>query len=324
MKYGMEIPAVQFPEKIVVHHAYTLQYNEEHEQADWVAYQLTKEETNKIYGRTNKFLPDPKVKTVSAEDEDYKGSGFDRGHLAPAADMGWSETAMEESFYYSNMSPQVQNFNRGIWKKLEELVRTWAIQNEEIYIVTGPVLREGLPSIGPNKVSIPEYYYKVILDDKLPDRKAIALLLPNAASKKPLPSFVVSIDKLEALTGIDFFPKLDKEDEIRMEHEVCISCWTWDAIQLNYPPAKEQKESPFQCKGIARSGERCTNRTQNPFGYCDHHALQLKDVKDEIFEERQHREDEGGASVQCSGFTKSGRRCSRMTKNASGRCYQHD
>jgi endonuclease G len=93
-----------------------------------------------ITKRKDNFRSDPKVKTGSAALSDYKGSGYDRGHLAPAADFKWSATAMSESFYMSNMSPQVPGFNRGIWKNIESTVRNWAVENDEIYIVTGPVL----------------------------------------------------------------------------------------------------------------------------------------------------------------------------------------
>ena len=134
---NLEIPKTNSKDKIITHTGYSLLYNEIHEQADWVAYQLTKEETVKLYERTNKFILDPKINTITASDIDYKGSGYDRGHLAPASDMGWSSITMKESFYYSNMSPQNPSFNRGIWKKLEELVRTWAVENNNIYIVNG-------------------------------------------------------------------------------------------------------------------------------------------------------------------------------------------
>ena len=327
-----EQPSTPNPKSIIQHKAYSLHYNEKHEQADWVAYELTKEETNKTFGRTDKFISDPLVATGSASDDDYKGSGFDRGHLAPAADMGWSAETMSESFYYSNMSPQVQNFNRGIWKKLEELVRTWAIENNAVYVVTGPVLRDGLPTIGLNKVSVPEYYYKVVLDYSLPDKKAIALLLPNEASKKPLQSFVISIDKLEEITGLNFFPLLDSVDERKMERMVCLSCWSWETIELNYPPSKEIKESPYQCKGKTRSGSRCVNITKNASGYCEHHdplrprksEVFSSDNKDEISDgEQQENIQELEKPVRCSERTKSGKRCSRTTKKLNGKCFQH-
>ena len=110
----LEIPKIGLNENVISHTGYSLLYNETHEQSKWVAYELTKVETNKIFERTDKFLIDPKVQTGTGNDGDYSGSGYDRGHLAPASDMGWSETTMVESFYYSNISPQTPSFNRGI------------------------------------------------------------------------------------------------------------------------------------------------------------------------------------------------------------------
>lgn len=223
----LEIPKTHLTDTIICHTGYSLLYNETHEQANWVAYQLTKEELVKIADRTDKFIPDPKVKTGTADNLDYKGSGYDRGHLAPAGDMSWSTSSMAESFYFSNMSPQKPGFNRGIWKNLEEQVREWAEEYNCLYIVTGPVLTEGLQSIGENKVSIPNYYYKVILDYTEPGIKAIGFLMPNESSKETLEHFAVSIDHIEKITGIDFFPLLPDEQETELEKSTCISCWNW-------------------------------------------------------------------------------------------------
>ncbi len=183
---GLELPETNQSDIITTHKGYSLLYNEKYEQASWVAYELTKEETDKINNRTDKFIVDPQVTTETANKSDYVGSGYDSGHLAPAADMSWSSTAMAESFYYSNMSPQEPGFNRGIWKKLEEQVRTWAVDNQSVYVITGPVLTSGLLTIGNNKVSVPKYYYKVILDYTEPEIKGIGFILPNTGSSEPL------------------------------------------------------------------------------------------------------------------------------------------
>lgn len=156
---NLEIPKLKDNEVVIRHTGFSLSYNEKHEQANWVAYELTGPETVKLYERTNKFLLDPKIESGTANDTDYLYSGYDKGHLAPAGDMGWSETTMSESFYYSNMSPQDPAFNRGIWKKLEDLVRVWAVENNSIYIVTGPILQDSLRTLGMNEVSIPKYFY---------------------------------------------------------------------------------------------------------------------------------------------------------------------
>jgi endonuclease G len=265
----LEIPKTKNWDKIISHTGYSLLYNEKYKQANWVAYELTKEETNKIVERSNKFISDPKVKSVNAFDKDYKGSGYDRGHLAPAADMGWSATTMTESFYYSNMSPQQPGFNRGIWKKLEELVRTWAIENKAVYVVTGPVLAKGLSTIGYNKIAVPNYYYKVILDYQKPNIKGIGFILPNESSKSLLQNYAVSIDSVEKVTGIDFFYLLKDQEENLIEKELCINCWSWK-IQKN-SAEKNSASVSVQCSGITKAGNRCKRRTTNASGRCYQH-----------------------------------------------------
>ena len=151
---------------IIKRPGYALGYIEKHEQPAWVMYRLTGEQvTTKAARRTNKFKADPDIPTGSATPEDYRNSGFDRGHLAPAADMAYSARTMADSFYMSNMSPQDPQFNRGIWKELEAQVRTFAVAEKEIYVVTGPILpEEKVISIGVSKVTVPYSYYKVIYD----------------------------------------------------------------------------------------------------------------------------------------------------------------
>lgn len=201
--------------QVVKHTEYTLSYIEEHEQPEWVAYMLTEYEVKLTLDRTDDFRVDPLITTGSATVDDYKNSGYDKGHLSPAADNRISKTVMSECFYMSNMSPQVPQFNRGIWSKLEEQVRTWAIKFDTVYVITGPILEEGLPKIGPSGVSVPEYYYKVLLVNK---DTYIALILPNEGSKLDLSTFVVSIDYLESVTKIDFFPNMKiREDVINLQ-----------------------------------------------------------------------------------------------------------
>jgi len=227
LQQKIEIPALSETDIVINHFGFSLLYNEEHEQASWVAYELTSTEINKIFDRTNKFILDPQVKTTTASGKDYLKSGYDRGHLAPASDMGWSSITMAESFYYSNISPQIPEFNRGVWKRLEELVRSWAIKYETINIVTGPILTPGLPAIGPNQVTVPNLFYKVILDYNGKDVKGIGFILPNLGSKEILQSYAVSIDSVESLTGIDFFPMLNDDQEIYLESAICLECWSW-------------------------------------------------------------------------------------------------
>lgn len=224
---NLELPRYLQDEEIIIHTGFQLVYSETHEQAKWVCYQFTKSETNKIANRSDNFREDSKIKTHSANDNDYKGSGYDRGHLAPAGDMSWSEEAMNCSFYYSNMSPQKPSFNRGIWKKLEEKVRDWVAIYDTLYVVTGPVLEADLPFIGANKVSVPNFYYKVILDVKKERKEAIGFVMPNKKSTLSLQNYIVTIDSVEKLTGIDFFYQLPDQIETEIEKKVCASCWEW-------------------------------------------------------------------------------------------------
>jgi len=268
---NLELPAISRRDAVVKHLGYTLSYNEKNEQANWVAYELTAAETSKIANRSDDFRPDDDVLTGSATNADYKGMGYDRGHLAPAADMGWSTTSMQESFFYSNMSPQVAGFNRGIWKRLEEQVRQWAVDNRTIYVVTGPLLPDNLPAIGANKVSVPRYYYKVILDYTSPELKGIGFILPNASSSLPLRSFVVTIDYVEKMTGIDFFPAMPDEQEQKIEKTVCVDCWSWNTTSTRISKLVKSKTSTVRCSGITQAGSRCKRMTSRPSGACAQH-----------------------------------------------------
>jgi endonuclease G, mitochondrial len=268
---NLELPYITKNDVVVKHLGYTLSYNEKYEQANWVAYQLTAKETEKIVGRSNDFRPDTDVPTGSADNEDYKNSGYDRGHLAPAADMGWSSQAMEESFFYSNMSPQLPGFNRGIWKRLEEQVRQWAVDNQAIYVVTGPVLRPNLPTIGHDKVAIPNYYYKVILDYTQPELKGIGFIMPNTSSTLALSNYAVTIDSVETVTGINFFPALPNDQERSIEKSICLECWSWNATPTHKTKSVHSTSSSVQCSGITKSGNRCKRMTKNASGFCSQH-----------------------------------------------------
>lgn len=223
----LEFPKILDNEYVVMHKGYSFVYDEPCEQAKWVAYTLTKKETEGLEERGNKFIEDPFVQTGSAANEDYAKSGYDRGHLAPAADMKWSEDVMKESFYFSNMSPQAPSFNRGVWKKLEEKVRDWAVVYDSVLIVTGPVLSTNLKKIGPNEVCVPAAYYKVIFDFKKEHSKAIGFILPNEASSEKLVHFSMSVDEVEKATGLDFFFQFNDEFENKLESSICKDCWQW-------------------------------------------------------------------------------------------------
>lgn len=212
--------------KVTEHQYYTLSYNESSEQADWVAYTLSDDMVNGTAVRKNSFKVDNSISTGSATNDDYKGSGYDRGHLCPAADMKFNQTAMNQTFLYSNMSPQHPSLNRGRWKSLEALVRTWVKSESELYVVAGGVFSDNLGKIGPNEVIVPGYYYKIIYDSK-DKNKMIAFLMPNKKCTGDLKSYIVSVDKIEELTGIDFFPQLEDSLENRLESSNSSSSWSF-------------------------------------------------------------------------------------------------
>ncbi len=206
---GFILPTLPDSAVLVVHDGYTVGYNPAYLCPSWVAYPLLPEEilgTSSREGET--FRPDTAVHSGTAFPRDYSKSGFDIGYMAPAADFKFSASMMHQTFLLSNACPQRPECNRIIWEHLENLIRTWAIRDSGLYVITGPVLKPGLPTIGKSHVVVPEQFYKVILYCNAPDIRMIGFLMANQGSKKPLKSFVVPVDSVEHLTGLQFFPML--------------------------------------------------------------------------------------------------------------------
>lgn len=213
--------------ELVHHKYYSLSYLEKYEQAEWVAYRMTEDVMNGPYvKRQDDFRPDPKVSTASADLPDYKRSGYDRGHMVPAGDMNFDELAMSETFFMSNMSPQVHSFNGGLWRELEEQTRDWVRQFNTLNIVTGPIFnKEPLDYIGPNDVAVPAAYFKVLMTEgKTP--RAVGFVMNNESSDKHLSDFMVSVDEVEKQTGLDFFNgMLGQKEEERLESYIDKKAW---------------------------------------------------------------------------------------------------
>ena len=229
---GSELPQLKRKrtEQIIQHEGYTVSYNADYRIANWVAYVLTdKEARSDKAERQNKFVVDPLVKGASATNEDYTRTGYDRGHLAPAGDMKWSEKAMRESFYLSNITPQKPGLNRGIWKELEEQIRLWARENGAVLIATGPVIPdEELNRLGKNRVGVPRQFYKVLCMVVNNQLEGVGFLFENRDyGTTPLRQMMVPIDSVEQVTGIDFFPALPDDEERQMEATVHTDLWSF-------------------------------------------------------------------------------------------------
>ena len=247
------LPKIDSSEDLIAHRALFLVYDETHEQAKWVLHKISTNILEGKVGRTNDFRIDPLIKSESAEEKDYflktkqedgkydyDGFGYDRGHLAPSADFRWSQKALSESYFYSNMSPQLPSFNRERWADLEGLIRGYIYENKRALIVyTGPVLHDGLKKISrsTNGVSIPEHFFKVVVDFEA--KKAIAYLMPQENTSYPVEYFATTIDEIEDLTGIDFLHQIDDETEALLEDQKDIAFWMPEKKKSDVIPFKE-------------------------------------------------------------------------------------
>jgi endonuclease G len=221
--------------EVVRHRHYALAWNEKYEVADWVAYELTADRLNLQWvERSNNFRPDPSISSGSSTPDDYRNTRFDRGHLVPAADMAFSEEAMSETFFMSNISPQDPGFNKGIWRELEELTRDWAKRFRHLYVLSGPVYNQKIKFwVGENQVAVPPAFFRVLLDLNEPEVKAIAYLIPNEVSSERIESFATTIDEIENLTGLDFFSNL-LEDDLEEKLESSFDANLWKTNEKKY------------------------------------------------------------------------------------------
>ena len=219
----MEIPVMSAKKQGQVIHrtGYTLAYDAKTRTPQWVAWELTKKETQGTEERSNDFQPDPDVKGAQVVTKDYTHSGYDRGHMAPAADMKWSKKAMKESFYMSNICPQDHNLNTSDWGELENKSRQWARRFGKVYIVCGPIYNgKRNEYIGDHRVKVPDAFFKVVLINEKKKQCAMGFYFENEAGERKLQEYLVPVDRLEQLTGMDFFSALPDNLEDRLEAEI--------------------------------------------------------------------------------------------------------
>lgn len=224
---AIETPETKSQDFIITHSAYSLSFNPNTRTANWVAYELTAEETDGPWTRQGlHFMPDPNCHYKQADNDDYRNSGYSRGHLAPAGDMKWDSVAMLESFYFTNCIPQDKELNNGRWNQLEMKVRTWAKEYGRVYIVCGPVfLNTDTLRIGHDKVAVPDACFKALLIPTNTSYSAIAFVMRNGEEERNLKECSCTIDQLETLLGLDLFYNLPDRIEIEVERSICWSNW---------------------------------------------------------------------------------------------------
>lgn len=267
----------------ITHCYYSIGYNPAAREPAWVYYHLTRARLDSaLLARKGRFVADPETSDLQGNDKDYAGSSFDKGHMVPCEDMSFDEVAMKETFYYSNCVPQTSKLNRGQWKNLEQLVRNWTMDNDALDVIAGPVIERGLKRLGKSRVAIPVRCYKVVLDYQSAPPKAIAFVMPNQdQALAPVQAYACSIDEVEALTGIDFFPELPDELEHTLESQCDTTPWNWQVSRKadSFPPPKpvagsheQEHVSSVQCSATTKKGERCKRHTLSPNGKCSQHG----------------------------------------------------
>jgi endonuclease G len=227
-QYELPAPLTDRPEQILKRRGYTTSYNEKTKTPNWVAWHLTKAHTYGDHQRKNEvFFEDESIEREKrATDNDYYNSRYDRGHMCPAGDNKWDAQVMRESFLFTNICPQNHGLNKYEWNDLEIQCRDWARQYGAIDIVCGPLFPTTgeQKTIGRNRVWVPESFFKVILC-RQGKPKAIGFIYRNEGKKQTREEALRSVDEIEALTGIDFFPSLDDDTESRIEAEAALEDW---------------------------------------------------------------------------------------------------
>lgn len=223
----MELPAIEDDDIIITHKGYTISYNAKARIPEWVAYELTSEETTGDADREDAiFQMDPQYSRTQAMREDYSGSGWTKGHMACAGDFHWDEEAMDETFYLTNICPQDEELNKGDWNYLEKQIRYWARDNGKVWVVSGPIIGDNkYGTIGERDVVIPDSFFKAVLIQKKGKFHSIAFVMDNNDKRYFLSDCSMSVNELEELTGLDFFPELYDDVEESIESKINHSVW---------------------------------------------------------------------------------------------------
>ncbi|MCQ2147575.1 MAG: DNA/RNA non-specific endonuclease [Bacteroidales bacterium] len=220
----MAYPAINESDYIIEHNDYTISYDSKSKIPEWVAYELTPDMMGNTK-RTGKRFQQEDLDIPQAKDSDYTGSGYTRGHMAPAADFSATEKSMWETFYLTNCCPQTETMNNGCWQDLEKKVRSWAKRYGSVYVVSGPIIGNSRKTIGSSKVVVPESFFKALLANDNGNWKTIAFIMDNDEEFHSMDDSAVTINELERITGLDFFPSLDDSIEETVEDSFILKSW---------------------------------------------------------------------------------------------------
>lgn len=216
---------VDLPTQIKHYEGFTVSFNKDNHTPNYVTWELLAEEVNGDAPRSDNFWQDLEIEGCPAY-SDYTRSGYDRGHLCPAADQKWSEKAMIDCFVMSNMCPQDHQLNSGPWNTLENKERQWALRDKKLIIIAGPIYTEDDKlKIGTIGVRVPSAFFKVLLAPSIDSPRAIAFVYPNMSSPGNMQAYAMSVDELEELTGFDFFSSLPDELENKIEGSFSFTEW---------------------------------------------------------------------------------------------------
>lgn len=208
------------PSQLIQRTAYLTSYNSRTRCPNWVAWQITAEHADGPYRRMRQFHEENEVAAPRATLDDYRGSGWTRGHMCPAGDNKWSRRAMYESFSLANVCPQNASLNNGLWNSVEMDCRKWARRYGEIYVVCGPLyLNREHERIGANAVAVPEAFFKVVLC-LAGTPKAFGFIARNNDGQHKRDLYYNSVDQIERVTGYDFFSSLPDDVEDAVEAEI--------------------------------------------------------------------------------------------------------
>jgi endonuclease G len=217
-------------EQTIHHTDFSLSYNSSYVLPSWVAYCVTKSQVNYDDKVKQKFKEDPAITSRHADKKDYKKSGYVMGQLVSYLDLKHSEKAVAESFYLSVIAPMKLAFHNHMWLTLEKMIRAWVAETDALHIVAGPILTDApFPTIGKNKVSVPQRYYKAVYDEK--NQRAIGFILKNGSVAESFKRYAVTLDEIEHETGIDLFPHIDDNLEPTIESTLAIDAWDFNVLE---------------------------------------------------------------------------------------------